>query len=343
MLKNKRAIIVLSIFGLFIIFSAFNLSNFILAFNGQLTPKSKQAMVEKLNIMQINEVVFSGKDLKYFNKQILNDDFKYENLAYYRFFSEKTNASTSRIIYKANQYAAQNMSLESIVKYYGENKENKREFKSVIENGRYNYKRAILEVSADRIDAILNRNIVLDRFFIPSDLIQLEKNIIPTYKNKDVSLKKSTHQALLKMCSALNEEFEKPCGGLIITKGYLDYAQVDKLFLKNKGKNNEFSISAGKNEHRLGSSIDIKLKNKSKKKYLKSKQYKWLKENAANYGFIFRYLDGKQSKTNKIPSSPYHLRYVGEKLALKLSQDNLSLEEYYKITYFDKEVKQNER
>lgn len=341
--KNKRAIIVLSVFFIVVLYLILNMSNIILVFNGQLTPKSKAAMQEKLNIMQINEIVFSSRDLKDFNKQILYKNFDFDNLEYYRFFSERFDASTKTIVDKSNLYAKEEVSLESIVKYYGASKNNKNEFKSVFENGRYNNKKALLVVDGNKMNVILNNNHVLDRFFIPNDLVAIDKNTISILDNKQMYLNKDSYQALEKMCESLSQEFDKKCGNLIVTKGHLDYNQADKLYLKNKNNNNEYNIAAGKNEHRLGSSFDIKLKNKNKEEYLKSKQYKWLKNNAAEYGFIFRYLDGKQSKLNKIPATPYHLRYVGKTLALKLSKENMSLEEYYESIYNKKEVEKNEK
>ncbi len=54
---------------------------------------------------------------------------------------------------------------------------------------------------------------------------------------------------------------------------------------------------------------------------------KWLAANAAAYGFIIRYPEGKESITN-INYEPWHIRYVGIDSAQYMVKHNLVLEEY---------------
>ncbi|MGM9903142.1 D-alanyl-D-alanine carboxypeptidase family protein [Enterococcus hirae] len=54
---------------------------------------------------------------------------------------------------------------------------------------------------------------------------------------------------------------------------------------------------------------------------------KWIAENAANYGFIVRYLKGREDVTN-ITYEPWHLRYVGKENAMYMVKHGLTLEEY---------------
>ena len=56
-------------------------------------------------------------------------------------------------------------------------------------------------------------------------------------------------------------------------------------------------------------------------------EFKWIKDNAHNYGFIVRYLKDKENITGYI-YEPWHLRYVGD-IAKFLYENNLTLEEYY--------------
>lgn len=53
----------------------------------------------------------------------------------------------------------------------------------------------------------------------------------------------------------------------------------------------------------------------------------WMAENAADYGFIIRYLDGKQEIT-QYEYEPWHLRYVGVEHAQIMMKYHLVLEEY---------------
>lgn len=54
---------------------------------------------------------------------------------------------------------------------------------------------------------------------------------------------------------------------------------------------------------------------------------KWLAANAANYGFILRYPENKQSITGII-YEPWHFRYVGTENAKAIAASGLCLEEY---------------
>ncbi|PTQ84974.1 D-Ala-D-Ala carboxypeptidase [Trichococcus patagoniensis] len=61
----------------------------------------------------------------------------------------------------------------------------------------------------------------------------------------------------------------------------------------------------------------------------------WLKENAAQYGFILRYPKEKEAITG-INFEPWHFRFVGVENAIYMTENNLTLEEYAAI------LKQNE-
>lgn len=54
----------------------------------------------------------------------------------------------------------------------------------------------------------------------------------------------------------------------------------------------------------------------------------WLKDNAYRFGFILRYPEGQEEKTG-FDYEPWHYRYVGEELAGKIYQSDLTLEEYF--------------
>ena len=85
----------------------------------------------------------------------------------------------------------------------------------------------------------------------------------------------------------------------------------------------------GTSEHQLGLAADIIDETFP---YLTEWQettgtQKWLKEHAAEYGFILRYPNGTTNITGII-YEPWHYRYVGEKFAAEIKARNLTLEEY---------------
>ena len=61
---------------------------------------------------------------------------------------------------------------------------------------------------------------------------------------------------------------------------------------------------------------------------INEKQEDALKENAHKYGFIIRYLEGKEDIT-RYNYEPWHLRYLGINLATELYERGITLEEYY--------------
>lgn len=77
-------------------------------------------------------------------------------------------------------------------------------------------------------------------------------------------------------------------------------------------------------EHNLGLAIDF---NNVKRDFENTKEFKWLVENAENYGFILRYKKEKKHIT-KVNYEPWHWRYVGKEYAKEMNGLDMCLEEY---------------
>lgn len=86
----------------------------------------------------------------------------------------------------------------------------------------------------------------------------------------------------------------------------------------------------GCSNHNLGLAVDF---NNVNENFENTKAYKWLKENAEDYGFVLRYPKDKESIT-KITYEPWHWRYVGKENAKKMNELNMCLEEY--VEYLEK-------
>lgn len=80
----------------------------------------------------------------------------------------------------------------------------------------------------------------------------------------------------------------------------------------------------GYSEHNLGLSVDFNYVNND---FENTKAFKWLNENAENYGFILRYKEEKEDITN-VKYEPWHWRYVGKENAIKMNELDMCLEEY---------------
>ena len=87
------------------------------------------------------------------------------------------------------------------------------------------------------------------------------------------------------------------------------------------------TLPAGCSEHNAGICIDIV---SASSDFVNTKEYQWLCDNAANYGFILRYPENKQEITG-VNYQPWHWRYVGVEAAKEMAQSGQCLEEYLGI------------
>lgn len=82
-------------------------------------------------------------------------------------------------------------------------------------------------------------------------------------------------------------------------------------------------------EHQTGLAVDIVSSSHQTldEAHADTKEAIWLKEHCHQYGFIVRYMEGKEEITHRKAES-WHFRYVGVEAATEIMQNNLSLEEY---------------
>lgn len=105
------------------------------------------------------------------------------------------------------------------------------------------------------------------------------------------------------------------------------YVQEDGL-----AKARTYSAEPGHSEHETGLAIDVSGSNGKcavEDCFAGTKEAKWLKKHAAEYGFIIRYPKGKQSITG-YKYEPWHLRYVGVEIAESITNQGITLEDYYR-------------
>ena len=80
----------------------------------------------------------------------------------------------------------------------------------------------------------------------------------------------------------------------------------------------------GTSEHHIGLAVDF---NSVEESFENTKAFRWLQENAEDYGFVMRYPKDKKSIT-KIIYEPWHYRYVGVEHAKAMNDLGLCMEEY---------------
>lgn len=92
----------------------------------------------------------------------------------------------------------------------------------------------------------------------------------------------------------------------------------------------------GTSEHNTGLCADF---NMASDTFESTEMYRWMKENAEDYGFIMRYSEEKQNLTGVIHES-WHWRFVGIKHAKEINKLGMCLEEY--VEYLNKDNQSKE-
>ena len=93
-----------------------------------------------------------------------------------------------------------------------------------------------------------------------------------------------------------------------------------------------YSAEPGHSEHQTGLAIDVGSYDSAvllQTSFEYTPEFQWLKDVAHEYGFIIRYMKGKEDITGYM-YEPWHLRYVGDK-APAIYESGLTLEEYFEL------------
>ena len=167
----------------------------------------------------------------------------------------------------------------------------------------------------------VNKSRQLPSTYQPSDLVL--PNVRSANSNNRLYMRKEAAGALEELFKAA----EKENYYLYAISGYRSYSYQKSIYNPYSG----YSAPAGASEHQLGLAMDITLAKYNgtlSVDFGNTKEGKWVKENAHKYGFIIRYLQGKEDITG-YNYEPWHLRYLGVDLATELYEKNITLEEYY--------------
>lgn len=198
-----------------------------------------------------------------------------------------------------------------------------------------------VNVLTGEVPMLVNADHPVDEYFVPADLVNL-KDVLD---KKLVTIKYKKTQGVRTAVEALQTMLETAKEDKItkwqISAGYRTWDDQVKLLNAKissyRKKNKDWSSSKarraalksvaepGCSEHHLGLAFDINVK--GAKTFSSTKQYKWLKENCWDYGFIMRYTKEKEKITG-FTAEAWHIRYVGVNHAKYMQEHDLCLEEY---------------
>lgn len=188
----------------------------------------------------------------------------------------------------------------------------------------------------DEITMLVNKDNLLDEFYVPQDLVLMDHNENNFHNYFNPNLKPMLSQKVLPYFYRMLNDAKKDEIYLAIGSGYRSYKYQEQIWhswVEKKGLEytQKYVAPPGASEHQTGLAFDIACFRKGiffDELEDTDEEINWLKENAYKYGFILRYPKGKENITG-YSYEPWHYRYVGRELATYLSQNNLTLEEYY--------------
>lgn len=167
----------------------------------------------------------------------------------------------------------------------------------------------------------VNKERTVSRDYQPNDLVV--PSVRSIVSSSRIMMKAEAATALEKLFT----EAENDGVYLYAVSGYRSYDYQSSIYNPYSG----YSAPPGASEHQLGLAMDVNSSyygSSLTTEFGYSTEGQWVKNNAHKYGFIVRYLEGKEDITGYY-YEPWHIRYVGVELATELYNSGLTLEEYY--------------
>lgn len=190
----------------------------------------------------------------------------------------------------------------------------------------------VVVAEPDSVTALVNPANKLPENYNPADLVYPDVRFVFDEKIEKRMMRQEAAGALEEMFEAASEDGMYLAG----VSAYRSHATQKSLFERYVEKDGlekakTYSAFPGTSEHETGLAVDVTVSDGSCAVELcfgDTPEYEWLDKHAAEYGFIIRYPEGKESITT-YQFEPWHLRYVGKELALRLEESGETLEEHY--------------
>lgn len=194
------------------------------------------------------------------------------------------------------------------------------------------YQNVIAVSNPDSMLVLVNKNYALNEDYEPSDLVL--PNVLSTdyNQNQNIYLRKEAAIHLEQLFYAAQNEAGLT---LLARSGYRSYQTQISLYDRYVSQNgtekaDTFSARAGHSEHQTGLAMDVTADSVNRQLVTDfgiTPEGIWLKENAHRFGYIIRYLEGREDETG-YQYEPWHIRYVGVEAATEIYENNWILEQY---------------
>ena len=186
----------------------------------------------------------------------------------------------------------------------------------------------------DYLGILVNKTHPLPEDYEPADLVPVNIPFAHVGNDSRNYMRRPAAEALETMFRDAEAAGLHPIG----VSGYRSYERQKNIYTSNVAVKGEmhtslYSAKPGQSEHQTGLAMDISspsVQSALTTDVENTPEGRWLRENAAAYGFIIRYPAGKEHITG-YAYEPWHFRYVGKNLAAYLKKEGLAQEEYYQL------------
>ena len=263
-------------------------------------------LIENLNDKEINKILEKKYNKNYVNF-IKEKYFIFDNLEKYISYSEKN----------------EELSFEKVV--------------AIINTGANEewYENIFDSNLSDEESMLVNKFYTLNTYS-PEDLIEIDLY----YAFDDVFIREIALESFESLCDAAkNNDIT-----LVASLGYRSYQEQENTYSNYRSyfgtrEADNTVARPGHSEHQTGLALEIEPYGVDYEDATETKEYKWLIKNAYKYGFIQRYPEGKEDITG-YEFEPWHYRYVGTDVSVKLYREKITYDEYYAYYLKGKENEQ---
>lgn len=184
----------------------------------------------------------------------------------------------------------------------------------------------------DSLTVMVNKQYKLPDKYKPSDLVYPDVPFLFSEKIEKRMMRRTAAGALEEMFAGAKKAGIH-LAGVSAYRSEKTQTTLFNNYVDRDGEEKAMTYSAvpGHSEHQTGLAIDISGsdgKCAAESCFAGTPEAEWLADHAAEYGFIIRYPEGKQSITG-YKYEPWHVRYVGKDIARDIADKGLTLEEYY--------------
>ncbi len=191
------------------------------------------------------------------------------------------------------------------------------------------------DVDVHSAEILVNQDHPLPEDFEPQNLVYPDVRFIFEEKVEKRMIRADAADALKEMFDAAEEDGIY-LAGVSAYRSHSVQTAIFNQYVQTDGEEQAKTYSAvpGTSEHETGLAIDVSGstgKCAAEDCFADTEEAAWLAAHAHEYGYIIRYLEGKEVITG-YKYEPWHIRYVGKDLAQKINdRGNITLEEYYGV------------